>query len=182
MPNFQSINPGDSVKIKLYFRPAALGTFTGQIGFVSRAIGENTLSIDVAGATGYIPSSPFQLSVTLHGENAILNWSPVTTSASGQSITISRYLIYFRTTGTGPWCFLAATIGENATTFTHSYVVTYSRTMYYQVTAWIGDNTDSFDSVIGSVPVGTPKNEVERMLNGAFTPESIAKKAAVPKR
>jgi len=117
---------------------------------------------DVNFVIGIVPATPGNLVVTTQGEDAILSWARVDTSISGFPITVQRYLIYYRNNNATPWYYLWATFGADSTSFTHVSVARFSPAMFYQVTAWIGDA--SSDRIIRGIPVGTRKEEVERLL------------------
>ncbi len=165
-PVLSNVPFGQNDTVKVYFNPSAQGTYSGIIGLVSNAVNADTIKITVSGTSHYVPAAPGHLVVTTLGENANLTWNVVDTSLGGVPLSVQRYLVYFRSQTTYPWEFLAGTIGATATSHTHSLVVTHSPSMYYQVTAWLGTgSTDSFDRIIRSIPVGTPKEEVERQLS-----------------
>jgi len=168
-------NADDSVSVKIYFEPAAQGTFSGQIALLSTAVNEDTLRLTVTGTSHYVPATPGNLSIVTQGENAVLNWARVDTSTGGVPLTVQRYLIYFRNSNTTPWYFHGITTGANSTTYTHTAVVSYSPAMYYQVTAWVGSgsSSDSFDNFIrdhrGQF---ITKEEIESLLRGLGTSSS----------
>jgi len=126
---------------------------------------------DTSGVVNIIsnePAPPANLVVTTQGEDAHLSWSRVDTSISGNPVNVERYVIYYRSTESNSWQYLWATFGADSTSFTHVSVVRFSPAMYYQVLAWNGGSTDSFDSIIRTIPIGTPMREVERILNGSM--------------
>ncbi|MDK9699971.1 MAG: fibronectin type III domain-containing protein [bacterium] len=153
-----TIPAGDSASVAVYFQPTTQGNFSGSIGLLSNAINEDTLRITLSGNARYVPAAPGGLSITLMGENARLNWAPVDTSINGVPITVTRYLLFFRNVGTGPWYYLTYTNGPSTTTYDHVGVRTHSPAMYYQITSWVSD-TDSLDDVLP--PPGTTITQEE---------------------
>lgn len=142
---------------RIMFMPTTSGTFSAEIGLLSNAANGDTLKFGVSGFAQSMPVAP-GLSITINGDNALLNWTSPDT-------TVQRYLVYFRNSSAVTWQFYANTIGYNATSYTHPGVVRFSPQMYYQVTAWYGSSTDSFDRIIKTIPVGTPEAEVVRRLS-----------------
>ncbi len=163
-----SFNPGDTALFWLYFGPGTQGTFSQRIGLIVHAINADTLWLNVTGTSSYVPAPPRNLTVTVSGEDALLNWARVDTSLNGVPLTVQRYLIAFRNSNTIPWQYLWATFGADATSFTHISVARYSPAMFYQVSAWIGDG-DSFDSVVRDLPAGTPLESVMKRLGRKTT-------------
>ena len=156
-PNPVGPIPANSVLTsRVYFAPTSNGNFSAHLGFISNALNGDTITVPVSGYGQGTPNAP-GLSIGISGDNVNLSWSRPDT-------TVLRYLVYFRNSNSIPWQFLTATFGCNATSTTHVSVVRFSPQMYYQVTAWYGESVDSFDKAIRSIPVGTPKDEVDRRL------------------
>jgi hypothetical protein len=67
--------------------------------------------------------------------DAVLHWSPVTTTTCGALQDVDYYLVYYSEFSDGPFFFHGFTAD---TTYTHFGVVQFSETMYYEVEAYIG--------------------------------------------
>ncbi|MDK9699663.1 MAG: right-handed parallel beta-helix repeat-containing protein [bacterium] len=82
------------------------------------------------------PASPTSLQLQVTNVNAILRWSPVTTSLSGRAQWADGYLIDFRVQGYGEWQPLGITSSTFDTTYVDSNAVQLSPQKYYQVRAF----------------------------------------------
>lgn len=84
----------------------------------------------------FMPDTVSDLSIQHVGDDALLNWSPVTTDTTGAPLCPHVYLIYFESTFRENPDFLALT---SDTTYTHLNVVRFSNMMFYSVDVYLGD-------------------------------------------
>ncbi|MDD3284223.1 MAG: PKD domain-containing protein [Patescibacteria group bacterium] len=82
------------------------------------------------------PAPPENLTITISGRNAILNWEPVTTTIFNNPITITGYVIYFSEIPDTNFWYLGCT---EAITYTHYRVTQYASGMFYRVVAVTDD-------------------------------------------
>ncbi|MDK9699820.1 MAG: hypothetical protein OEM52_06740 [bacterium] len=161
--NLPAVPAGYTTMFTVYFEPTTEGVFTGTVALVSTALNADTLRITCTGTAQWQPAVPRNLTITLQGWNAILNWSRVDSTMNGVPITVTGYIIYYSELSSGPWFFHGYTSGANSTSYIHNGVTHFSPVMYYRVRAWIGSG-DSLDEFLVEMPIGTPELEVEQYL------------------
>jgi parallel beta-helix repeat protein len=135
-----SATTDDSILVKVSFSPTTIGLQQSTLFIYSDAVNEDSLALSVVGEGGAVPAAVENLEITLDGSDAILTWSPVTESMSGDSLTPDAYLIFYTDTtafGYEHYQYLSLTYGD--TTFTHEGVVQFANAMYYIVYAYVGD-------------------------------------------
>ena len=98
-----------------------------------------------------IPATP-QVVITTVGEDAHLNWQPVTQSIGGCPITVTRYLVFYSPTSEGPYYYHGYTTG---TSYVHLGVISYATGMFYQVRAFVGA-----PALVDAIERGTSLEEV----------------------
>lgn len=149
-----------SIIATIRFHPQMAGNLNGVIDFIAPGVDIDTISILLTGVGKTTPSVPQNLIVTNLGENANLNWNPVTTSIYGYPIVTDRYLVFFN--ASSPYVsanFFYLNYTPGVSTFVHSGVVRHSPVMNYQIRAYLGD-TGSFDNLIRSLPSNYPMEQL----------------------
>ncbi|MBL7191849.1 hypothetical protein ISS30_09135 [bacterium] len=102
--------------------------------------GGAALTVALAG-TGLevVPAAVQDLTVTLEGVDAVLNWSQVDTSIYGNPITVDTYIVFFSEIPYAPDSLYFFHGNTSDTTYTHENVAFFSENMFYQVTAYVGE-------------------------------------------
>ncbi|MDK9699581.1 MAG: hypothetical protein OEM52_05505 [bacterium] len=179
---YSKINPTQNpslVAVYSFDQGIAGGTNSGLTTVLDATVNQNNLTTynyAMSGATSnwvysdaqnpanIDPMAPANLTVTVSGYNAHLNWLRVNTNMTGVPVTVSNYLVYFRNDVSIPWQFLAYTTGADAVSYSHLGVVRFSPSMYYHVTAFTDGGLSGSDAILRTMRSGTPKFEVERLL------------------
>ena len=131
---------GDTIIIDITFSPTYAGPQTSTLTIQSNAVNQSMLEIPVFGEGGGQPAPVEDLTITVDGSDAILNWSPVTHTVGGTPITPDAYLIFYTDTSVFNYAhyqYLWRTLGD--TTFTHPGVAFHANSMFYYVIAYLGD-------------------------------------------
>jgi hypothetical protein len=97
------------------------------------------------------PLTP-QVVITTVGEDAHLNWQPVTQSVGGCPITVTRYLVFYSLTSDGPYYYHGYSTG---TSYVHLGVISYASGMFYQVRSFVGA-----PALVDGIERGTSLEEV----------------------
>ena len=149
--------------VAITFQPPGGGFHDGYILLPNNAynVEDDTAMVYVSGWWEYTPAPVYDLTVSIEGIDAVLNWSQVDTSIYGNPIAVDYYLIYFVESLSYPYNFLACV---QETTYTHETVVQFSPSMFYFVEAYLGD-IGILDAIISS---GAPISRKE-LLEAIFT-------------
>ena len=162
---FYILNPGEvSTPVAITFIPPTEGYFDGLINMPTNAYNaeNDTAHLYVTGGWAYTPAPVYDLTITIEGADAILNWSLVDTSIYGNPVFVDAYLVYYSELPYNPdslFFFHGLTID---TTYTHEYVVQFSENMFYFVEAYIGEIGFLEEIIAQSSPLN--KDELDSML------------------
>jgi predicted outer membrane repeat protein len=140
------IAPSGSSTLEIEFAPLTEGMFSDSLFIISNAVNDDTLGIALFGEGGIIPAPVEDLIIQINGIDAVLDWSPVTETISGNPIIIDAYLVYYCGLPNDDFYFYGYTPN---TTYTHPGVVQFADHMFYQVTAYVG-SIGRLDSIIAN--------------------------------
>jgi hypothetical protein len=130
-----SIPANGSQIYNISFTPSGAGTVTGNINITTNLYYYPTLSVPVTATGSYAPPVvPQNVSVHMNGNNAVLNWSPVSQNVLGQPLTPDRYLVYSNGIGNpeGTYTLIGLAMG---TTYTNINAGVAFAEKYYKITA-----------------------------------------------
>jgi PKD repeat protein len=114
--------------------PVTLRATTGAL-VDTTATGFNVVVSDI----GLNP--PAQMALRMNGSDAILSWSPVTTTTTGDSIAITSYFVFRATEPDGDWE-LADSVAMSMTNWTDSGAGERESLCFYRVIGFLGSETE----------------------------------------
>ncbi len=127
-----TILSGDSLSLQLNWTPTLITSIVGDLTIISNASNAMTVSIHVFGNSWAVATTPTNLTLTVVGNNLVLNWSAATGTVSGYNIYRST-TGYFNPPGTVA---LIGTVSDGSITqFTIPNALP-STAFYYRVTAF----------------------------------------------
>ncbi len=133
-PALRTLLPGDTFNIGVCIAPTSVTNYADTLIVYNTSENKPQLKIKLMGRGEYVPpTNPDPVNIALVNENAVIQWSPVTTNIYGMPLTPDAYVVlYSELPGSdlNNYYFL----GETQTTqFIHYRVAHYRSQMFYKV-------------------------------------------------
>ncbi len=168
----------DSLGVRVIFTPTTAGFFSGELRIVSNAPVNDTLTVALSGEGGIIPAPVDHVVLQIQGSDAHVCWSPVDTSIHGSPITVDAYLVYFSESANGPFWFHGLTTD---TCYVHAHAAQFASSMFYQVTAFIG-NVQAVTQIVNEHNSEITREDLQQELQSGLWRIPIAARAFITRK
>lgn len=165
----QQIAVDGSIDLSVTFSPQNVQTVTDTLLVFSNAFNTPIMRIVFSGHSQYVPpAAPGNVRMTLQGNNALVEWNPVTTNIYGTSLNPDLYIVLYSEDANDSTYWFLTTVPGNQTSYIHQNVVRFRQHMYYHVIAWKDDPTRATSAIwrqLNSSRSPVSWIQVQEMLN-----------------
>ncbi len=165
-PGETSILPGESNTIMVRFCPQTVGAIQDTIYIENNSVNEPLLKVRLTGTGLYVlPEAPQQVSITMVGNSAQLNWEAVTQNLHGYPMTPDYYFVYISSNPMSGYVLSSVSTTNSAQ---HPFVAIGADKMFYRITAVKFYRDLPLGTAGGDLPcgirIGMKQEEVEGIL------------------